>query len=88
MSREGAQRRAASEAPTGGTPVWVWLVYGLGILSATILVVSGLFVLGAYLGSEDGTVTTNVSVPALVLWSILALVAFVVRLRRRRRRPR
>jgi hypothetical protein len=89
VSREGAQRdKAAEAAPVGGTPIWVWLVYVLGILSATILIGSGLFVLGAYIGSEDGTVTTNVSIPALLLWSVLALAALVLWLRRRGGRVR
>lgn len=88
MSRAGAQRREADEATRGGTPIWVWLVYGLGLLSATILVGSGLFVLGAYIGSDDDTVTTNVSVLPLLLWSGLALAALVLWLRRRGGRAR
>ncbi|MCS7006106.1 MAG: hypothetical protein RMM28_01605 [Thermoleophilia bacterium] len=83
MSRGGAGRSGGREEPTGGTPVWVWLVYGLGILGATIVVASGLFVLGAYLGSEEGAFSLNVSLPVLVLWGGLALAALVLRVRRR-----
>lgn len=84
MSRGGAPRAESGGEPSGGTPIWVWLVYALGILGATIVVASGLFVLGAHLGSEEGTVSTNVSLPALVLWGGLALAALVLRIRRRR----
>ena len=38
---------------TGGTPIWVWVVYALGILAASILVLSVLFTVGAYLLSDD-----------------------------------
>jgi hypothetical protein len=89
VSREGAQRGKTEEVvPVGGTPIWVWLVYGLGLLGATILVASGLFVLGAYIGSDDVPVTTNVSIPALILWGGLALAALVLWLRRRGGRAR
>jgi len=85
MSREGA-KRGSVQAPTGGTPIWVWLVYGLGMLGATILIASGLFVLGAYIAEDDVPVTTNVSIPALVLWGGLLVVAVVLWLRRRKGR--
>jgi hypothetical protein len=84
VSREGAQRdKAPDSVPVGGTPIWVWLVYGLGLLGGTILVASGLFVLGAYIGSDDVPVTTSVSIPALILWGGLVLAAVVLFLRRR-----
>jgi hypothetical protein len=84
VSREGAQRdKAVEAAPVGGTPIWVWVVYGFGLLGGTILLASGLFVLGAYIGSDDVPVTTNVSIPALILWGGLVLAAVVLRLRRR-----
>jgi LPXTG-motif cell wall-anchored protein len=70
---------------TGGTPIWVWLVYALGILAATILVFSVLFTLGAYVLSDDVPVTANVSVPALVLWGGLTVIAGGLWLYRRRR---
>jgi hypothetical protein len=71
---------------SGGTPIWVWLVYAVGIFAVTILVFSVLFTLGAYVLSTDVPVTYNVSVPALVLWVALALLAAGVWFRRRRRR--
>lgn len=84
MSREGAQRDKAEEAvPVGGTPIWVWLVYGLGLLGTTILLASALFVLGAYIGSDDVPVTTSVSIPALILWGGSAVGALVLLLWRR-----
>jgi hypothetical protein len=70
---------------TGGTPIWVWLVYAVGILAASILVFSALFTLGAYVLSNDVPVTFDVSIPAFVLWGGLTLIAAVVFLRRRRR---
>jgi LPXTG-motif cell wall-anchored protein len=70
---------------TGGTPIWVWVVYALGILAASILVFAALFTLGAYLLSDDVPVTTNVSVPAIVLWGGLTLLAGGLWLYRRRR---
>ena len=72
-------------ASTGGTPIWVWVIYALGILAATILVFSVLFTLGAYVLSNDVPVSFNVSVPAIVLWGGLTLLAAAVFVRRRRR---
>ena len=81
MSREGANRDEA-QAPSGGTPIWVWLVYALGALGATILVASALFALGASM-ADDAAVSTNVSIPALLLWGGLAVGALVLLLWRR-----
>ncbi|MFO7573373.1 MAG: hypothetical protein R6W48_12355 [Gaiellaceae bacterium] len=81
MSREGAQRES-TPAPTGGTPIWVWLVYGLGVLGATILVGSALFALGASM-ADDAAVSTSVSIPALLLWGAFAVAALVLLLWRR-----
>jgi len=69
----------------GGTPIWVWIVYALGILAVAIVVLSVLFTLGAYLLSEDVPVTFDVSVPAAIVWGALILLAAGVWLRRRRR---
>ncbi|HXG76231.1 MAG TPA: hypothetical protein VNJ53_06650 [Gaiellaceae bacterium] len=86
MSRGGApSSRKTPEEAGGGTPVWVWLVYGLGLLAGTILLGSILFSLGASLG-EDTEVEYDVSVPALLLWGGIVLAALVVWLRRRRSR--
>jgi hypothetical protein len=58
----------------GGTPVWVWVVYALGLLAAVVLVGSGLFTLGALL-SDDTGVGYDVSVLGFVLWGGLLLLA-------------
>lgn len=83
MSRGGARKpeRVAGAA----TPIWVWLVYGLGIFAAAILLFSILFTAGAYLLSNDVPVTTNVSVLAIVLWGGLTVIAGGLWLYRRRR---
>ena len=83
MSREGA-RGTPSSTPTGGTPIWVWIVYGLGILAATIFAVSILFVAGAYIASDDVPVTFRVSSVAIVLWGGLIALAVATWLVRRR----
>ena len=69
----------------GGTPIWVWLIYGLGIFAAAIFVFSVLFTAGAFLLSSDVPVALDVSVRAIVLWGGLVLLAAVVFFRRRRR---
>ena len=84
MSRT-MQTKEKAVARRSGTPIWVWVIYGLGIFAATILVFSVLFTAGAYLLSEDVPVTFNVSVPAFVLWGGLTLLAGGLWLRRRRR---
>jgi len=83
VSREGA-RRPADTAPTGGTPIWVWVVYGLGILATTIMVASLLFVAGAYIASDDVPVTFSTSWMAIVLWGGLIVRAIGTWLSRRR----
>ncbi len=79
------QKKEGPERGTGGTPIWVWIVYGLGLFAATIFVVSILFTLGAYVLSDDVPVTANVSIPAIVLWSAICAVAGGLFLYRRRR---
>jgi LPXTG-motif cell wall-anchored protein len=79
------QQKEKPTESTGGTPIWVWAVYALGILAAAILAFSILFTLGAHLLSEDIGVTTNVSVPALVVWIGLAALAAGTWIYRRRR---
>jgi len=79
------QRKERPAEGAGGTPIWVWLVYALGILGATILVLSALFTLGAYFLSEDVPVTVNASVLGIVLWGGLCVIAGGLWLSRRRR---
>lgn len=86
MSREGAGEKKPKAAPAAGTPIWVWLVYGLGTLAAVVFAFSLLFTAGAYLLSDDVPVTLDVSTPAIVLWGGLIVVAVVTWLVRRRRR--
>jgi hypothetical protein len=86
VSREGAPSRKPKEAPPAGTPIWVWLVYGLGILGVAIFLFSALFTLGAFVLSEDVPVTYDISLPATVLWGGFILAAVVTWLVRQRRR--
>jgi hypothetical protein len=82
MSREGAKAKEPPK-PIGGTPIWVWFVYGLGILAATVIVGTGLFAIGALIASEDTGLDWNVSIPALLLWGGLVVAAVVTWLWRR-----
>ena len=79
MSREGAPTRREKDASPrpAGTPIWVWLVYGLGLLAGVIFVFSVLFTLGAVLLSDDVPVSTDVSWLAIVLWGGLVLAALL-----------
>jgi len=73
--------------PTGGTPIWVWVVYSLGILAAAIFVFSILFTAGAYFLSDDVDVGFDVSTLAIVLWGgLMALAGGVWVWRRQGRR--
>ncbi len=83
MSREGAKREPPS---SGGTPIWVWVVYSFGILAAAIFVFSILFTAGAYLLSDDVDVTFDVSTPAIALWGAVMLVAGGLWVSRRRKK--
>ena len=71
---------------SGGTPIWVWVVYALGGLGAAVFVGSALFVAGAYLLSDDVPVTFDVSMLAIVLWGGLVAVAAATWIARRRGR--
>lgn len=84
MSRGGAGQ--PGRAGGAGTPIWVWLVYGLGLLAATILVASALFTAGAFLLSDDVPVTVDASVAGILLWGGLLLLAVVTWVLRRRQR--
>jgi len=81
MSRSG---RPVEEKPAGGTPIWVWLVYSLGIFAAAIFVFSILFTAGAYFLSDDVDVTFDVSTLAIVLWGGLMALAVGLWIWRRR----
>lgn len=87
MSREGAGEKKPKAAPAAGTPIWVWLIYALGILAAVIFAFSLLFTLGAVLLSDDDVgVTYDVSTLAIVLWGAFVLAAAVTWIIRRRQR--
>jgi hypothetical protein len=87
VSREGAAQKKVKPQPAAGTPIWVWLLYGLGILAAAIFVFSILFTLGALLLSDDVPVSYDVSIPAMVLWGgLIAAAAVTWYVRRRQRR--
>ena len=87
MSREGAPSNRPTPTPAAGTPIWVWLVYGLGVVAVIIVAFSLLFTLGATVLSDDIPLTYEVSWPAAVLWGgliVAALATWFVRRRRRR----
>jgi hypothetical protein len=86
VSREGAGEKSPKAPPAAGTPIWVWVVYTLGILAAAIFVFSILFTLGALVLSDDVPVTYDVSAPAIVLWGGLIVAAAVTWFVRRRQR--
>jgi hypothetical protein len=86
VSREGASDRKSKPPRAAGTPIWVWVVHGLGILAAAIVVFSLLFTLGAVFLSDDVGVTYDVSALAFVLWGGLILLAVVTWVMRRRQR--
>ena len=88
VSREGAPATKSKADPprASGTPIWVWVIYGLGLLAAVIFAFSLLFTLGAVLLSEDVGVKYDVSALAIVLWGGLILAAVVTWVVRRRRR--
>ena len=81
MSRQTIRR--AQPAVRAGTPIWVWVVYALGVLAALILIASALFTAGGYFGSDDTTV--DVSPLALVVWGGLVALAIATWLVRRLR---
>jgi hypothetical protein len=86
VSREGAPSNKPKPAPAAGTPIWVWLIYALGLMAAAIFVFSILFTAGALLLSDDVPVSLNISTPAFVLWGGLIAVAAVTWIRRRGQR--
>ena len=84
MSRAGApdQQRTTQAPPAAGTPIWVWLVYGLGVLAGLIFVLSALFTAGAHFLGGSGYRT---SPTAFVVWGALLLIAVGTWVARRRR---
>jgi hypothetical protein len=85
VSREGAPSKQPTTERPAGTPIWVWVVYALGILGAAITLFSILFTLGAVLLS-DVAVSSNFSLRATILWGGLLLAAVVTWFVRRRQR--
>ena len=79
--------RSPSRPPAAGTPIWVWVIYGFGILAATVFVFSALFTFGAlYLSDEGAGFSWRASMPAIVLWGALILAAVITWVVRRRQR--
>ena len=87
MSREGAPAKQPKAPPAAGTPIWVWVIYALGLFAAAIFVFSLLFTLGARVLADDLEVTYDVSTPAIVLWGALIVAAVITWIARRRKRP-
>ena len=58
MSREGAPSKQPRSQPAAGTPIWVWVVYGFGILAGAVIAFSVLFTLGALRGFKAGCLLT------------------------------
>ena len=86
MSREGAPSKQPKSQPAAGTPIWVWVVYGLGLLAAVIIAFSVLFTLGARVLSDDVPVGYDFSLLATIVWGGLVLAALVTYMMRRRQR--
>ena len=87
MSREGApEKRKAKAPPAAGTPIWVWLIYALGIFGAAVVAFSILFTAGALLLSDDVPVAAQFSTGAVVLWGAAIVVAGVTWIVRRSQR--
>lgn len=82
MSREGAPSQTPQPETAAGTPIWVWVVYALGVLAAIILAFAILFTAGAhFLGGAD----YKASPLAFVVWGGLLVIALVTWYTRRRR---
>ena len=86
MSREGAGEKTSKTPSAAGTPIWVWVIYVLGVFAVAIFVFSILFTVGAKWLSDDLEVTYDVSTPAIVLWGALIVAAAVTWIARRRQR--
>jgi hypothetical protein len=66
---------------SGGTPIWIMVVYALGLLAGAIIVLSLAFS-GVVYASGDSEFDVNV--PAFVLWGVIVAVAAGVLVWRRR----
>ncbi len=86
MTREGAPSKQPAVLQKAGTPIWVWLVYGLGILAGVILAFSLLFTIGAVALSDGVGVSYDVSLPAFLLWGGFVVAALATLLYRRKQR--
>jgi hypothetical protein len=85
MSRDGApSKQAVKSQPAAGTPIWVWVIYGFGILAGAVIAFSLLFTLGARVLAGDVPVGYDFSWPATILWGGLVLAAIVTYVVRRR----
>jgi hypothetical protein len=85
VSREGAEKKPKQLAPAG-TPVWVWIVYALGITAAAIFVVSVVFTLFVVYGTEGGSsFYGDVSVLGIVVWGVPMVAAALLWVWRRYR---
>jgi len=70
-----AEARTSTTTRSGGTPIAVRVVYVLGIVAATVLAASLLFVVVAYATTGSGGFGLDVSVPALVVWLGIVIAA-------------
>ena len=65
---------APEKVASAPTPVGIWVLYGLGVISAAVVLGSLLVVAIEALGSGSG-VDLHVSTAALVIWLALVVVA-------------
>ena len=86
MSRAGAAEKKPKPSRAAGTPIWVWVVYALGLLGAAVFVGTILFNVGAlYLSDEGDEFTVNVSVLGFAVWGGLMALAGGLWIWRRRK---
>ena len=85
MSREGAPSNQPKAAPAAGTPIWVWLVYAVGIFAAILITVMVLFNIGVlYLSDEGDEYEWNLTW-VLAAWCVPVVVAALLWISRRPR---
>jgi hypothetical protein len=73
VSRGGADAKRQKPPHDPGTPIWVWLIYGLGLVAGALLVLSIAWVAVVSMSSDD--TSYDVNTPAFVLWGVLVAVA-------------